>query len=274
MAIITVVSKGVNKSIESSLTTNQALQLLAGSTSNFAQDLVRQAQTRRGLSPTQTNWVIFMAQENLDRARQEQARPKTQLGDFARLTALFARAQENGLSRPRIRLALPDGAPVILDIVGSGANAGKLRVTNGLPRDDGRSRFYGFVSPDGSYDGRNPEVAQLLVQFAADPAAVAAQYGKSSGDCCFCGIALSNGDSGSVSVGYGPICAGRYELPWEPNGRGYEFGQGQPVLPAQDQDDQPSAPAAREPVPLSYEGLLARAAAGAAEYAGLATVAL
>jgi hypothetical protein len=52
----------------------------------------------------------------------------------------------------------------------------------------------------------------LLDALAADPERVAAAYGKHTGQCCFCGSALSDGRS--VAVGYGPICAKHYGMAW------------------------------------------------------------
>jgi len=40
----------------------------------------------------------------------------------------------------------------------------------------------------------------------------AREHGKTTGNCCFCGIELT--DPRSLAAGYGPICAGNYNLPW------------------------------------------------------------
>ena len=55
-------------------------------------------------------------------------------------------------------------------------------------------------------------VTALLLAFAADPAGTAAAYGRATGVCSFCARQLT--DERSVSVGYGPICADTYSLPW------------------------------------------------------------
>lgn len=53
-----------------------------------------------------------------------------------------------------------------------------------------------------------------LKAFAKDPATFAAQYGKRTGKCCFCDIRLTDDrDGSSVEVGYGPICAKKWNLP-------------------------------------------------------------
>lgn len=48
-----------------------------------------------------------------------------------------------------------------------------------------------------------------------DDGTIAAQLGHAAHACCFCGIALTDdGDGRSVKVGYGPVCAAKYGLPW------------------------------------------------------------
>ena len=46
------------------------------------------------------------------------------------------------------------------------------------------------------------ELSKLLGKLAMNPARVAADYGKLSGNCCFCNSKLT--DEKSTSVGYGP----------------------------------------------------------------------
>jgi hypothetical protein len=91
---------------------------------------------------------------------------------------------------------------------------GVINVTDGGPF--GNNKWYGRVMPDGEWVAcRNdyPElaaVALLLKRLGEDPLAVAAEFGKMSGMCAFCGKALS--DDKSVAVGYGPVCAQKWNL--------------------------------------------------------------
>lgn len=57
-----------------------------------------------------------------------------------------------------------------------------------------------------------PELESFLQKFAEDPARVAAEEGKRTGNCVFCAKQLT--DERSVAVGYGPQCAEKYSLPW------------------------------------------------------------
>lgn len=59
---------------------------------------------------------------------------------------------------------------------------------------------------------RGPRITQLLKDLSQNPAGMAAAYGKLSGRCCFCASELT--DDKSISVGYGPVCAKNYSLPY------------------------------------------------------------
>ncbi len=51
-----------------------------------------------------------------------------------------------------------------------------------------------------------------LRRLAASPELVASQHGIATGNCCFCARLLSTIES--RSVGYGPVCAAKFDLPW------------------------------------------------------------
>ena len=58
----------------------------------------------------------------------------------------------------------------------------------------------------------NADVQSLVVEFADNPAEVAGKYGKLTGGCSFCNRKLD--DNRSLDVGYGPVCAKRFNLVW------------------------------------------------------------
>jgi hypothetical protein len=74
--------------------------------------------------------------------------------------------------------------------------------------------FYGTISNGEFRPTRQctAEIESLVLEFADDPAAAAASYGRLTGNCCFCMRPLST-DS-SVAAGYGPVCAEHFGLPW------------------------------------------------------------
>jgi hypothetical protein len=174
----------------------------------FAASLVAQA-TNKPLSSTQTYWVSELAK----RATAPKAAPETvKVGaSFAGVIALFGKTSGK-LKNPAIVLATDTGAQARLSLAKpTSKNPGFIYV-----RLDGE--YVGKISPAGEFQPFKLAPAQrdallgLLEALAADPAGVAAAYGKATGNCCFCSRGLT--DKRSVEVGYGPICADHYELPW------------------------------------------------------------
>lgn len=117
------------------------------------------------------------------------------------------------LKWPKITLD-QDGQQLRLQIAGPNSRyAGAVMITDGLPY--GQNTWYGRIEQDGTFvPSRNatPWVVDTLNAFAADPAGYAARYGHKTGSCCFCARELTTAES--TTVGYGPICAGHYGLPW------------------------------------------------------------
>jgi hypothetical protein len=52
----------------------------------------------------------------------------------------------------------------------------------------------------------------VLTKLAKDPVGFAGSYGAATGRCCFCNKPLKTEES--TAVGYGPVCADRFGLPW------------------------------------------------------------
>jgi hypothetical protein len=87
---------------------------------------------------------------------------------------------------------------------------GAINVTDGGKFQS--NTFYGRVMPDGTWDGRDPAILPTVKAFAANPAKMASEHGRSTGNCCFCAKPLT--DKTSVKVGYGKACADNWGLPW------------------------------------------------------------
>jgi len=197
----------MNKDIEA---LRNALPKLSARSQEFAESLLMQA-ADRGLTEKQMFWVRKLCEPVADTA-------KANLGDFSRVLGLFATASDAGLKHPKVRLQLNDGSPIVLAVAGSNSKyAGQINVTDGKPF--GSNVWYGRVNSEGQFM-LSPKIAAntaacvtaLLVNFATNPAGVASAYGHATGNCCFCAKTLT--DQRSVSVGYGPICADKYALPW------------------------------------------------------------
>jgi hypothetical protein len=127
---------------------------------------------------------------------------------------LFEAAIANDLRWPKIRLLAKDGSVVILRRAGRQSKfCGQILATS-----DGRypySVFYGRFDESGVlWLGRRATgaVTKLLRNFWENPLKVAFEYGMLTGQCCFCGLPLS--DERSTGHGYGPVCARNYDLPW------------------------------------------------------------
>jgi hypothetical protein len=132
--------------------------------------------------------------------------------NLAGVMALFSKAAAK-LKRPAIVLALPGtGEEIKVALAGPGSKfAGQLMIAS--PEFGGA--YYGRVAPTGEFfAGRSdsPAVRGLLTELATDAAACAAKHGHLTGRCAFCNRPLS--DDKSTSVGYGPVCAEHFGLPW------------------------------------------------------------
>ena len=188
----------------------QGLDQLSERDQEFAQSLIDQ-EARRGLSDKQWYWVEKLA----DRAHAVSApEPDPQVGDFTGVYAIFTRAREH-LKFPKIRLQTADGEPVALGVAGPRSKRpGVINVTDGGRF--GENRWYGRIETDGSWDqprdGVPANVVAVIQRLADEPATVASEYGRLTGNCCFCRRERS--DERSTEVGYGATCADHFGLPW------------------------------------------------------------
>lgn len=167
------------------------------------------------------------------------------VGDFSGVYDLFQKAAKH-LKYPKVVLNLPEGMPIRLYVAGERSRLpGVVNVVDARPQPEELERtWYGRVTKDGKWDvnrslqviakDRLQSIANLLKRLAKNPAEVAAEYGRLTGNCCFCMHALD--DARSIAVGYGPVCAERYGLPW-----------GKGVVKTRLRGKEPAAPAA--PVP-------------------------
>lgn len=57
-----------------------------------------------------------------------------------------------------------------------------------------------------------PRHKDIVAKIYTNPVGALAEIGRQTGICCFCSRILTQGDS--IKVGYGPICAEKYGLPW------------------------------------------------------------
>ncbi len=171
----------------------------------FVSSLVTQGKSR-GLSERQWYWVLKFAMRLAGTDTKS-------VGDFSRVYAMFAQAKTH-LKYPKVMLDTASGRHLCVYL--SGATSRVPDTVNVVDHDT--NTWYGRVTKDGSWEvghgtpEAQDEVAAFLQSFAKDPEAVAAEYGKLTGNCCFCHRALT--DERSTAVGYGKVCSSRYGLSW------------------------------------------------------------
>lgn len=189
------------------------LDKLAPRDHDFATSMATGVVRYKRASDKQVFWLDkLIARINGTEAQPE--RVKTAVGDLTGINALFDKAKAS-LKRPAIVLNAGETA-IRLSVAGAEARVpGSINVsTNGSFEN---RTWFGRILADGQFEASPRAQApaaliETLQAFAANPAGVAAAYGRQTGACCFCARELT--DARSVSVGYGPICADRYGLPW------------------------------------------------------------
>lgn len=190
----------------------QAMSKLSESDQAFAGSLIAQSQ-RRGLSEKQWPWVAKL----VERATQPAPEPM-KIGAIGPIVALIDRAKSR-LKYPAVLLRAGE-LELRVSVAGpTSRHPGAVNVTSIERGSDGKRAWYGRIIPAGQYEpalrllqSEREAIGQALVCFAEDPAGVAAAYGHLTGRCCFCGPKLD--DERSTAVGYGPVCARKWSLPW------------------------------------------------------------
>lgn len=176
-----------------------ALPRLSDRDRTFAQSLLDGFDTWARFSAKQQYWVDTLC------ARATGNTPAATKVNLTGVVALFRTAQAHGLRRPSIRLMTDTAGELRMSLAAENSrNPGFVYVKrNGV--------YMGKVSPQGDYLG-DDAIAPALTALGDDPAKTAAAHGHRTGNCCFCGLQLTDGRS--IEVGYGPICADHYGLPW------------------------------------------------------------
>lgn len=188
-----------------------ALPKLADADRGFAASLISQA-SRRALSEKQMMWVAKL----VERATAPDTRPVESVGNLTGLMGLFGKAKKH-LKHPKITLQV-DGRPVQMKVGGERSKyRGSVLLTDGGRF--GSNEWYGHVTPEGEWvqprnlsDERRGALGALLKAMSVEPERTASEYGRLTGNCCFCCRPLS--DERSTAVGYGKVCADHFGLKW------------------------------------------------------------
>lgn len=197
-----------------------ALPNLSARDQHFAEGLILQHEggrggNQRGLSDKQWHWVGELTK----RATEPPQKRTTDVGSVKGIVDLLERAAQH-LKRPALIVRAND-RDLRLNIAGARASMpGSINVCSA----DGYAdrEWYGRITRDGQFEPSRKfdattqtAVAGALQAMASDPAKAAADYGRLTGVCCFCNTPLGHGeDKRSTQVGYGPVCAKNWGLPW------------------------------------------------------------
>lgn len=186
-----------------------ALQKLSQSDQNFAQSLIDGFTRYNRLSDKQLYWVDVLTK----RANGAKPMASAEIVSVVEIKNLFAKASKS-LKRMKIKLQTTDNQRVVFSIAGERSKYnGQVLITDGGPF--GENKYFGRIDESGNLmktGACNGEVTKLIKQFADNPADTAGKYGRLTGACCFCSRQLD--DERSTKVGYGPVCADHYGLPW------------------------------------------------------------
>jgi hypothetical protein len=192
----------------------QNLSGLSAKDRSFADSLLKQYEKKVVLSEKQLYWVEALSSRPL--GIPDFTRSPVDVGEFTGVIELFEKANAT-LNYPKLALKLPGGQEIRLKLMGSNSKyQGSVAVNDAGPF--GANKWYGRVSKDGKWfpgfeaESIKNDLTMILSKLAKSPARVAADYGKLTGHCAFCMSPLT--DPKSTAVGYGPICAQQWNLPW------------------------------------------------------------
>ncbi len=180
-----------------------------GRVNGFMESLCDTWRNRGKWSDGQRSWVHLMANQ----AVEPKPEPKLSSEEFPRLVEMLHSALEH-LKHPRIVVEFDEGS-IRLNVATEMARVpGSLNVTSDGAYED--RTWYGRIHKEtGKFEASKNcpgWVVSTLVEFNADPVGVASLQGQKYGNCCFCRRELITNES--LEVGYGPVCADRYGLPW------------------------------------------------------------
>ncbi len=189
------------------------LSKLAPKDRPFAQSLADNVARYGRATPKQRPWLQKLADRVLS-GNAEPERTKTPVGDLGGIMRLFDKALQHAKA-PAVVIDI-GGQTIRLSIANERArNPGTVNVASTGSFEN--RTWFGRILKDGQFEAspRAETPAGLIAglqRFAADPAGVAAEYGRLTSHCSFCRKPLT--DERSVFAGYGETCASNYDLPW------------------------------------------------------------
>lgn len=187
----------------------------------FYLSVSNQFQRRGSISEKQLYWMRKFCFDYIlaPKIIQENSAPKKitiwESYDLSRLHAMLSHALSHGLKYPSITLQKDKHSPPLKIYWSDRYQVATIKC--------GQDRLCN-ISPNGTLITPNEHNSRLknmnklaeclnfLQEFNDHPEAGAKIQGKITSNCCFCSHELSTPES--IAVGYGPICAEHYGLPW------------------------------------------------------------
>lgn len=187
-----------------------AIPNLRPSGQNLASDLCQKFRKWGSFTPGQTGLVRKLIQEGSQTPAEKQQHKL----DLSGINKLFDNARASGMKRMALRFR---------DEAGEGFSVSPAKADSRNPGclyvKSAGGTYLGKIDREGVFTGANygasdhaARAQAALIEFNKAPVEQAKAYGFETGNCCFCGLALT--DERSVTAGYGPICAEHWGLDW------------------------------------------------------------
>lgn len=221
-----------NETLNSVFTDIGAYEACKKMPGNFPQNLVQHLDKRGSLSPEQNFWLHKLAMQSVattDNSQNESAM------SLPKIRKMFDLAVQQ-MKYPKIRfersqffddvvrnfdedndsICLPEST-IFMYRAGEKSKApGVIHITNGAKYGSPDNKYFGKITVEGKFIPSrecSELLKQFLMSFDSDPSKIGRQYGKASGNCCFCHRPITT--DVSKKHGYGPVCAKRFQLPYE-----------------------------------------------------------
>lgn len=156
--------------------------------------------------------IVEEAKVRIRQKHSQEAKSSASAGSFEPIVAMLKKAATK-LRRPKVFLSV-DGVDIQFHILSAHSKyPGQIAVTDG--GEFGSNKWFGRITEAGAWvksGAVGDEEVALVEAFTKNPAEMAAKYGHKTGRCCFCSKKLTTEES--TAVGYGPVCAKTYQLPW------------------------------------------------------------
>ena len=197
--------------------------LVADADKNFCESLARQG-AKGSLSPKQRMWAERMVKKALGMGQPwpQKSEPEASHPDkgtpLPGVLALFDFAKGSKLKYPKIRLVTAGGIELRLHCAGAKSKYKGCVMVQTTHQNYYDRKLYGMIRDDTWLPYKMADatelqdVLQTLKLLSSNPKRAMQQYGKKTGNCGFCSLPLT--DPKSVYVGYGPVCAEKWHLPW------------------------------------------------------------